>query len=126
MTNYLPGKKIEYLGDNAYRVGNRVYRKSAKTMCSSKKGSKIISIEIGYNLLQERIKKSKKVRETSYKRAIDVGLLAAIEYGCFGKAYNAITKFHQSIHEKTATGAALAGLAVIFAKQGLEHLIKKS
>jgi len=128
MTNYLTsknlaGKKIEYLGNDTYRVGNKTYRKSAKTMCSPKKGSKIVSREIGYNLLQERIRKSKKVKENSYNKTIELGLLAAVEYGCFGKAYSAIRRFHQSIHARTATGAALLGLAAIFAKQGLEHLL---
>ena len=124
MKDHLKGEKLRYLGNDTYSLGNRIYIKSPKTRYSPKKGREIVNAEIGYNLLKEKIRKSKKIKEKSYKNTLYTGILAAVEYGCFGKAYNAFLRAHNSVC-KTATGAALFGLAAMFTNQGLEHLLKK-
>ena len=92
--------------------------------CYKKSESKLISKAIGLNLLLENIfgKKSAKI---IYNRAKKIGCLA-VRYGCFEKAYEAVVRYDQSAHKKTETAVALASLATIVAKRGIEYLIKKS
>ena len=89
-----------------------------------KTGNKVVSKALGLSLLTEKVF-GKKISDSIYDKATNIGYLA-LEYGCLGSLYRAATRYQKKEHIRTATGMALAGLALIVVKKGIECAINKS
>jgi len=114
MTNYHI-KDLGYQTTRKYMLVKPAYKKSK---------SKIVSREVGFNLLLENVfgKKAAKSIKNTGKR---IGYIAS-KYGCFDKVYEAVANYDKFSRKQTATGFAIAScLGAILANKNLEQLIRK-